>query len=47
MLRNMQIKIVLVFLVLGVIIIAAMGYTNYNDLKVIVQNTEQTNEART
>ena len=32
MLRNIQIKIVFVFLVVGVIIIGVMGYINYSNL---------------
>lgn len=33
MLRNIQIKIVLIFLVLGIVIIGAMGYVNYINLE--------------
>ncbi len=33
MLRNIQIKIVLIFLILGIIVISAMGYINYINLQ--------------
>ena len=39
MLRNIQIKIVLIFLVLGLVIIAAMGYINYLNLNIVMQET--------
>ena len=39
MLRNIQIKIVLIFLILGLIIIAGMGYTNYLNLQIIAQES--------
>ncbi len=37
MLKNIQIKIILIFLVLGIVIIAAMGYTNYMNLQTMVE----------
>ncbi|MCI9365563.1 MAG: cell wall metabolism sensor histidine kinase WalK [Clostridia bacterium] len=37
MLRSIQIKIVLIFLVLGIIIIGAMGYVNYANIENILQ----------
>lgn len=33
MLRNIQIKIVLIFLVIGVIVIGALGYINYSEMQ--------------
>ena len=44
MLRSIQIKIVLIFLVLGLIIIAAMGYINYTNLQIVAGETIGTNE---
>ena len=44
MLRSIQIKIVLIFLVLGLIIIAAMGYINYTNLQIVAGETMGTNE---
>lgn len=35
MLRNIQIKIVLIFLVIGVIVIGALGYINYSEMKTL------------
>lgn len=40
MLRNIQIKIILIFLIVGIIIIGAMGYINYTSLQSIT--TSQT-----
>ena len=37
MLRSIQIKIVLIFLILGVVIISAMGYINYMNLQMMVE----------
>lgn len=37
MLRNIQIKIVLIFLIIGIIAIAAMGYINYANLERVIQ----------
>lgn len=39
MLRSIQIKIVLIFLILGLIIIGAMGYINYMNVQHILQNS--------
>lgn len=39
MLRNIQIKIVLIFLILGVAIIGVMGYANYMNLQSIITNS--------
>jgi len=36
MLKSIQIKIVLIFLILGIIIIGTMGYVNYKNLQVII-----------
>ena len=36
MIRSIQIKIVLIFLMLGIAIIGIMGYTNYMNLQVII-----------
>ena len=47
MLRSIQIKIVLIFLILGLIIIAAMGYINYMDLQFVAQETMGVNEQST
>jgi len=38
MLKNIQIKIILVFLVVGVIIIGVMGYINYANLGKAIQS---------
>ena len=37
MLRNIQIKIVLIFLIIGIITIAAMGYINYANLQSVIE----------
>ena len=48
MLKNLQIKIVLIFLVLGIIIIGAMGYVNHINLQNIIgQPISDINEYRT
>ena len=48
MLRNLQIKIVLIFLVLGIIIIGTMGYVNHINLQNIMrQPINDINEYRT
>ena len=47
MIRSIQIKIVLIFLVLGLIIIAAMGYINYTNLQVVAEETMGINEQST
>ncbi len=39
MLRNIQIKIVLIFLVLGIVIIGLMGYANYVSLQTMVEES--------
>lgn len=39
MLRSIQIKIVLIFLVLGLIIIASMGYINYMNIQMIAEES--------
>lgn len=41
MLRNIQIKIVLIFLVIGIVIIGAMGYINYTSLQDMQANMEE------
>ena len=41
MLRSIQIKIVLIFLVLGLIIIAAMGYINYMNIQMIAEESAE------
>lgn len=40
MLRNIQIKIVLIFLVIGIVIIGVMGYINYTNLQKIIGVTD-------
>ena len=47
MLRSIQIKIVLIFLILGLVIIAAMGYINYMNLQVVAQETIGINDQST
>ena len=47
MLRSIQIKIVLIFLVLGLLIIATMGYINYMNLYVVAQEAIGVNEQST
>ncbi len=47
MLRSIQIKIILIFLVLGIIIIGAMGYVSYANLQTISQNPAQNMEEYT
>lgn len=37
MLRNIQIKIVLIFLIIGIITIATMGYINYANLQSVIE----------
>ncbi len=45
MLRNIQIKIILIFLIVGIIIIGAMGYINYTSLQsIITAQTENIEE---
>ena len=39
MLRTIQIKIVLIFLVLGIVIIETMGYINYINIQTITEQT--------
>lgn len=41
MLRNIQIKIVLIFLIIGIVIIGAMGYINYTSLQDMQSNIEE------
>ena len=43
MLKNLQIKIIIVFLILGIIIIGAMGYINFFNLQVITQSIQAGN----
>lgn len=33
MLRNIQIKVVLIFLVIGIVVIGALGYINYAEMQ--------------
>lgn len=40
MLRNIQVKIVLIFLVIGIIVIGAMGYTNYKNVQKVTEAVE-------
>lgn len=47
MLKSIQIKIVLIFLALGLVIIAAMGYINYMNLQVVAGETMGVNEQST
>ena len=44
MIKSIQIKIVLIFLILGLIIIATMGYINYMNLQVVARETIGINE---
>lgn len=48
MLRNVQIKIVLIFLIIGIIAIVAMGYINYailgKALEVVASSTQELGE---
>ena len=44
MLRNTQIKIILVLLILGIIIIGTLGYINYATVSGILTQTEASNE---
>ena len=44
MIRSIQIKIVLIFLVLGLVIIAAMGYINYMNLQVMANEALEASE---
>ena len=44
MIKSIQIKIVLIFLILGLIIIATMGYINYMNLQVVARETIGSNE---
>lgn len=41
MLRNIQIKIVLIFLIIGIVIISVMGYIDYTSLKEMQFNMEE------
>ena len=43
MLKNLQIKIIIVFLILGIIIIGAMGYINFFNLQIISQSIQAGN----
>lgn len=42
MLKNIQIKIILIFLIVGVVIIGAMGYINYANLQKVIEITNDT-----
>ena len=44
MLKNIQIKIILIFLVLGIIVIATMGYINFATSQIIVENLQNSAE---
>ena len=47
MLRTIQIKIVLIFLILGIVIIGAMGYINYMNIQMIIEQSIQNVEEYT
>lgn len=40
MLKNIQIKIVLIFLILGIAIIGIMGYVNYQNVHILAEDIQ-------